>query len=474
MNWNNKVPELVADLLHIEEAEITVMILADVDKNLAEKQIINSIKKQPNHKTELQNLNVLVKQGDPLLQTDLVDISIENAKTIIIMNKDMYQTVTKDMTKSDLNVIKTVLSVGRISFQHNPPIVAEVKRIESKQKIETMAKIVTTLENHDVLPICFDRRLGQIIAQTIIHHFMEDVYLSLFSFEGSEVYRLHKTSFDTCLQYHTDAVPLARKQDDLFVLSKDDASIHNKTKKPTSVVPLKRKEFNEATNLEVYIIGKNNKLEFILASFYEYEKLYHTDFQAKWLQLEEVEEFVEDLNKTTNPVTILLLSDEEQTSDSLDANVLDLLIYLEGNIKREDVNIIVEILDPQNDQIMRDFNIDKSIISNRIISLLISKLALFENTASFYENLLTLEINDEEEDDQEVIIRNASMIIDHSFPITFETKKSFVISLYEMLEKRMIPFGVIKQGELLIISDELHKEELFTIQKDDSIVLMKL
>ena len=38
LNWNNKVPELVADLLNIEGTDITLMILADIDKFYAEKQ----------------------------------------------------------------------------------------------------------------------------------------------------------------------------------------------------------------------------------------------------------------------------------------------------------------------------------------------------------------------------------------------------------------------------------------------------
>ena len=113
-------------------------------------------------------MNVLVKSGEPLLLSDLDDISIEEANSILIMNKDLHETVLKDMSKSDLNVIKVILSVGRINFQNDPPIVAEIKKIETKEKIFTMAHIVKNLHEHKVMPICFDRRLGQIIAQTII------------------------------------------------------------------------------------------------------------------------------------------------------------------------------------------------------------------------------------------------------------------------------------------------------------------
>jgi len=71
INWNNKVPELVADLLHVAGKEVTVMILAQIDKAYAEKQIVNSIQKINKADREIVNFNVLVKQGDPLVHSDL-------------------------------------------------------------------------------------------------------------------------------------------------------------------------------------------------------------------------------------------------------------------------------------------------------------------------------------------------------------------------------------------------------------------
>ena len=474
LNWNNKVPELVADLLNVEEENVTLVILADIDKFYAEKQILNAINRLNNKDKELSNLSVLVKTGDPLIASDLSDISIEEAITIIIMNKGTYENVTKDMSKSDLNVIKTILSIGRIKFKHTPPIVAEIKRIETKEKIETMGKIVQTLKPHTLLPICFDRRLGQIIAQTIINSKMEDVYLSLFSFEGSEVYCLKDTSFDDCLNHQTDCVPLARKGKNLFVLALNDKVINKRTNEKIEIKSFKTKQYEEATNLEVYIVGKNNKLDFILSAFAEYKKIYHTDFKSKWISEDDLEGFVDEVNKSTNLITIVLLSDEYQDRDSLDANVINNLIYLEGKIKRKDINIIVELLDPKNDNIIKDFNINNTIISNKIISLLLSKLALIEDTGSFYENLLTLAINEEEEDDQEVIIRPAVEMFNEEFPIVFSNKKTFITSVYEMFGKKIIPFGYFRNEELSILSEDLYEKEMFRIEETDLIVLMKL
>ena len=168
------------------------------------------------------------------------------------------------------------------------------------------------------------------------------------------------------------------------------------------------------------------------------------------------------------------MSDEAQVNDSLDANVIDNLIYLEGHLKRKDINIIVELFDPKNDEIIRDFNINNTIISNKIISLLLSKLALYDDTASFYENLLTLKINEDEKDDQEVIIRASSNMFDETFPITFANKKSLIVSIYQAFEEKIIPFGYFREGILHIFSEKLHNDERITIESADLLVLMKL
>jgi hypothetical protein len=473
LNWNNKVPELVADLLNVEDESVTLMILADINKEYAEKQIFNAVNKLGKNSKELSNLNVLVKNGDPLVASDLDDISIEDAITIIIMNKGTYENVTKDMSKSDLNVIKTILNIGRVNFNKKPPIVAEIKMIETKEKIKIMANVVESLKPHTILPICFDRRLGQIIAQTIINSLMEDVYLSLFSFEDSEVYCLKDTTFDYCLEKHSDAIPLAKDGNDLFVLSLDNKSKNKISDVESEIKKLKTKPLKEISNLEVYLIGNNNKLQFIQSAFNEYKNLYKSEFKTEWIPDDEIDLFIEQINKSDKPVTVVLLSDEDQDDDSLDANVINNLINLEGKIKRKDVNIIVELLDPKNDSIIKDFNINNTIISNKIISLLLSKLALIENTGSFYENLLSFSIEGCEYE-HEVIIKDSKEMFNEKFPLEFSHKKSFIQSTYNAYNKKIIPFGYFRNNELIILSKKLHEKEKFTILETDKIVLMKL
>jgi len=71
----------------------------------------------------------------------------------------------------------------------------------------------------------------------------------------------------------------------------------------------------------------------------------------------ELETFVNEVNSKNTKTTILLLSDEVQDEDSLDANVINNLIYLEGHLTNPNVHIIVELLNPKNDPIVKGFSI---------------------------------------------------------------------------------------------------------------------
>jgi hypothetical protein len=473
INWNSKVAELVSDLIYVESSEVTIVILANIDKTYAEKQIQSSIKNRTSN-NDLLKINVLVKNGDPLSYQDLNDVSIENARAILIMNPDEHQLVSEDMSKSDLYVIKNILTLGPIHFKYDPPIVVEIKYIETKDKILTLSKAVKSLHEHNIMPICFDKRLGQIIAQTLIEPKIKDVYSSLFSFEGSEIYLLENTTIDQCLKEYSHAIPLASIDSKLFVLSPNNKIKHKKSIQEIKPISLKTKKINESHQIEIYIVGKNNKLSFILDSFTQYEKIHQSKFSANWIKDNELKDCIEKLNHSGNQATILLLSDEMAHDEAMDANIINQLIYIESNLKNKNIDIIVELLDPKNETIIKGFNINNTIISNKVISLLLSKLALFQETSIFYENLLSIAPNRSNEDNQSILIEKISNLIDVKEKIVFKSKKQAIESLYIAFNKKMMLFGFFRKDELFILDDDLNKEIDIELLEDDLLILMRL
>ncbi len=471
LNWNNKVPELIADLLYVDNQKITVVLLADVDKTYAEKQIQNVICDLDVSKKDIKNLMVLVKKGDSLLESDLKDISINKARAIIIMNEENDNMSLKE---SDLAVIKIILALSECEISLDVPFVAEIKDYDSIEKVNVLNKIVGSLKNRVVLPICFDMRLGQIIAQTVIDSKMEELYLSLFSFKDAEVYYLENVTFEEALKNYPYLTPLGKDDKGVFVLAESEKDLDPQAAFTGDIKNIALKPFKEDRNLDVYIVGRNNKLDYILETFQEYRDIYQNKFNVEHVNNEGINDLLTKINNNTKESTILLLSDENQETDVLDSNVIDALIYIESNLTNRSINLIVELLEPKNYSIISNFNIRNTIISNKIISLLLSKLALYPKTAPFYEDLLTMTLKEgDETDDSQIFIKKVSDIFVFADKLSFSSIKEFIISFYYSNNKVSMPIGFVKEEKLELFYGDLTKIP-FTIEKDDYIILINL
>ncbi len=473
LNWNHKIPALVADLLYVKSRRVTVIILSDVDKTHAERQLRDAIDKTDASKKMRANLNVLVKTGDPLLKADLEDVSIAEARAVLAMNKE-FPSSEGGVAKSDLNIVKIILGIAQLDLARKPNIVAEIKDYRTKAKLETMNRVVDRLRDFDILPICFDRRLGQIIAQTIIERTMEDVYLALFSFAGSEAYRIENITFNDVLMQHSHVTPLAKEGDDVYVLADNNKDKMMREPTPFTAENITMKPWDEKRMDDVYIVGENNKLPFILEAFDAYERLHNSAFHATHMPYDRLDELIHELNGKTTPATVLLLSEDAKESDALDAQVIDALIRLESALPKEKRHIIVELLDPKNDRLIKNFNIENTIISNKLISLMLSKIALFPETASFYDHLLTIEPSAEGRDDYAIVVKRAETLFDVAFPWQTGSVKHFILSVYQASDKRLMPMGFVKGHEATLFEGNLHAEKACVIESDDRIILMKL
>ncbi|MDO9628938.1 MAG: hypothetical protein Q7I99_03470, partial [Acholeplasmataceae bacterium] len=106
--------------------------------------------------------------------------------------------------------------------------------------------------------------------------------------------------------------------------------------------------------------------------------------------------------------------------------------------------------------------------------LLLSKLALFSETALFYENLLTIAPNESNVDSQAILIEKANHILSEKFPIQFSSKKQLIESIYHTFDKKIMILGYYKNEELVIIEGDLHQNDEILIHENDSLILMKI
>jgi hypothetical protein len=339
--------------------------------------------------------------------------------------------------------------------------------------LRTLTQAVKDLGEHQILPVCFDQRLGQIIAQTMIEERLETLYHSLFSFEGSEVYKIPDASFETVLHFHTHAIPVMAFGKDTFALSLSrETSRLTATKPPIAPVPLSFQMPSLPSDFDIVVIGRNNKLHYIEEAFSHYEKVCQTTFGRTAFDHDRIDEAIRFLNEAKRPTKVLLLSGDAANTADLDADIFESLIRLETDLANPLVSIVVEILNPKHGAMIRGFRIKHTIVSNKIISLLLSKLAFDVDTESFYHQLLTIDPT-QQSDMQSVVIAPAGRVLKTEDPLSFASVKQFVISLHQSSGGRFVALGVFRQAKLTIFEGDLTNRPL-QIEAADDLVLMRV
>jgi hypothetical protein len=101
-------------------------------------------------------------------------------------------------------------------------------------------------------------------------------------------------------------------------------------------------------------------------------------------------------------------------------------------------------------------------------------LALFPETALFYEQLLSFEITNAYQSDYEIVIYDASDLIQESLPKTFNSALELTYALYDGFNAKTIPLGIHHEGELMILSDYLEHNTSMTIHQADEVICMNL
>ena len=166
--------------------------------------------------------------------------------------------------------------------------------------------------------------------------------------------------------------------------------------------------------------------------------------------------------------SILILSDDNADSDNIDAEALTYLIYAKDIIARArknkrneqfNVDIIVEIIDPKHYDIVKSYDINNVVISNRYISKMITQIS--ENYAlyNFYVDMMTYDDADTiGYDSNEVYIKKAG-----DYYSTLPAKDSTMLAVIQNTYTASKHFWSSKNDFALLLGyvDTLGKMHLF-------------
>lgn len=408
LGWNNQVFTIISELILANESRksgAVIVLLADQDKVEMEDAISARI-------PDMKNTRIICRSGSPIDLTDLEIASPHTARSIIIL---------ADGADPDTHVIKSVLAIT-----NNPNRRPEPYHIVTQIRDPKNMDVVKMLGTKDIVqPILINDLIARVVAQTSRQSGLSLVYTELMNFGGDEIYFKQepelsgKTYGEALHAYETSTLMGIRKADgtitmnpamntqiqsgdQVFVIAEDDDKIKlsgisripldesliqvtGAVSKPMSekvlVLGWNRSGATIIRELDNYVAKGSQVL--IVSDIYDLEKQLRLGIGKLKNQKVTVQEgdirdraLLETLEATKyDHVIVLAYSHLEQ--QEADAITLITLLHLRDIAERDETpfSIISEMLDLRNRELAEAAKVDDFIVSEHLISLMMSQLS---------------------------------------------------------------------------------------------------
>lgn len=480
LNWNSRAAEIVNDLLYSENPE-KVVILVEDGKELVEREIADRIAYtlEKERKTLLQRcqkmgrlaalkvfhanrlrnrLTIIVKEGDPYSTKQLNDVSLDQAKAIIILCREQQTAASPtavresavDRGRGSANTVKALIQVAEIaSAQSSADHQRIVVEVEDDWTLSIIERIIAHKQQKgkcSIVPVPINRILGQLLSQFSVMPELNYVYSELFSNKGAFFCSrriengentLDEDAFIRHFLYRSSqAVPLTVMETsegphEFFMSDTEKAiSFRNPVQQSDYRVALNPSYWMERKN--IVILWHSSKTDSILSGFDAVRNEWNLPDGAELLNIliiddqdslqhhnayrdypyvsqavaadiydrDRICKVISDFAEAHhNLISILILSDDQVPSQEVDAKALTTLIYIQDIIQEkmhahpdfraEDIDVIIEVLNPKNYDVVCSYNVDNVVISNRFISKMITQIGEKESVFDFYSDILT-------------------------------------------------------------------------------------
>lgn len=497
LGWSSKIFTIIPEIVEANENQKrgVVVILADMDKVEMEDEIKDKV-------GSTGTTVVICRTGNPI---DVHDLQIANpydSKSIIILDKDNQN--------SDSQIIKTIVAIVTNPKRREAPyhITAEM---EDKKNFE-VAKMVGGKEVELILS---DEIISRIMVQTSRQSGLSVVYQDLMDFDGDEIYfedapSLYGKTFRELLfafedssimgiQYSDGTVEVNPPMDTIFG---DGDRVIGITADDDTLIP------NDSTNLELHesniiytepepgdpekilIVGWNDRARYIVRELDNYVPLGSvvkvvSKFEDAGLIIDKLKESVQhiklefEVQDTTDRETlehmhlenynfiILLCYQTYFPIQEADAQTLITLLHLRNFTEQHgyEYKIVSEMLDIRNRQLADITSADDFIVSDKLLSLLMSQVSENKFLMRVFEDLF-------DADGSEIYIKPAREYVQVGEPMNFYTilesaaRKNEVAIGYRVISKARNSddqYGVVLNPK---------KSDMFTLTQEDTVIVL--
>jgi voltage-gated potassium channel Kch len=410
LGWNSKGVQLVKEILlsngpHLKSA---IVILANKDKVQLEDEILRRV-------GSLGKTRIVVRSGRPMSRTDLSIVSLDSAKSIIMLSPDF----TED---ADTYSIKTCLAIKSVD---NPPSSSTsiVGEIRDSSNLEA-AELVSEGAVHWVL---VEQIVNRLIVQTCRQNGLSSVFTELLDFSGSEIYlskhgKLKGLTYGEVSQMleASVAVGVIREHDVVLnprndmVLSNSDTlivvaedgdhlQIGDKGHIEEDFIVGNVPESNSVAS--TVILGSNSVIIFLIAeldkdSTYGSQIVVVTqNIGAMNLETENIQLTIVEQDPTKRKVLeavdvasfdhiIIVANRDLNDVQHADAKTLHTLLLVRSlTSSNNHINIVSEILDDHNRKLAETSRADDFIVSDKIVSHVIAQIAVNKHLSPVFNTL---------------------------------------------------------------------------------------
>jgi voltage-gated potassium channel Kch len=446
LGWSTKVFTIISELVIANENQKKprIVILADKDKVEMEDEIRTHIPKT-------KNTRIICRNGNPADLNNLVIANPHQAKSIIVLNKENEN--------ADSLVIKIILALTNSPDRKKEPyhILAEIKD-------EKNAKVAKLIGKDEVTTLLVDDIISRIMVQTSRQSGLSMVYQELMDFDGDEIYMQReksltgKTFGELLSVYPTSSVigirhgngvvkvnppmdTVLANDDDIVAITEDDDTLVPSAPKAKTQEDLFVRDYQHQGPVkeDTLMLGWNKRASIIIRELDNYvapestvlcishladptEELNELQKKLKNMSLRFIHEDVTDLETLTSLEighyeNVILLSHEEYLDgQEADAQTLITLFHLRSlseNLEKKP-RIVSQMLDVKNRELAAVTKVDDFIVSDKLISLMLSQISENKSLEQVFEDIL-------DADGSEIYLKPMSDYVQTGKPVNFYT-----------------------------------------------------
>lgn len=497
LGWSSKIFTIIPELVEANEnqKEGVVVILADKDKVEMEDEIRDKV-------GDTGNTKVICRTGDPI---DVHDLEIANpydTKSIIILDKDNEN--------SDSQIIKTIVAIVT-----NPKRRPEPYHITAEMEDKKNFDVAKMVGKDEVELILSDEIISKIMVQTSRQSGLSVVYQDLMDFDGDEIYfedapsLVGKTFREILFSYEESSIIGIQFMDDsvrinppMDIIFEEGCKVIGITEDDDTLIPQEPQNLNISENDIVYtepepnvpeeilVIGWNNRARYIIEELDNYVTKGSTVRVIS--KFDDAAKTIKKLNKHTKNTVVEFEVQDTTDKDTLmeidfarydyvillcyqnyfeiqeaDAQTLITLLHLRNftEMNSDKYNIVSEMLDIRNRQLADITSADDFIVSDKLVSLLMSQVS---------ENKFLMRVFDDlfDADGSEIYIKPAKDYVVVGQEINFYTvlesaaRKNEVAIGYRIIEHAK------KSSEQYGVRLNPKKTDRFTLSENDTIIVL--